>query len=117
VGLVAAALTCCAASRGTIGAVIGQSGDGRLFLRDVPDQLAAARAGLRSDDEILLIDGMDVRNMSSEQVHRMLSGNVGDPVKLTVVRGEEVIRVTLRLTPAREKRAAARVTPAAEPAR
>jgi C-terminal processing protease CtpA/Prc len=81
--------------------VVGQRGDGRLFLRDVPAGLAAAQAGLRPGDEIVLIDGVDVRTMTPERVHQALSGEVGDPVKLTVVRGEQVIRVTLLRTPPR----------------
>lgn len=99
-------LPACAGSRGTIGAVIGQRADGRLILREVPPGLAAGRAKLQVGDEILTIEGMDVRAMSSEQVHRSLSGQVGDRVKLTLVRGDEVIRVTLILTPARPRRAA-----------
>ncbi len=39
-----------------------------------------------------------------QQLHELLGGDVGDPVRLTVVRGEEVLRVTLRRTPARKHR-------------
>lgn len=94
--------TGCAAKKGTIGAVLAQKEDGRLFLRYLPEGLAAERAGLQPDDEILLIDGRDVRAMSAEEVHVALSGEVGAPVKLTVVRGDDVIRVTLRRTEARK---------------
>jgi hypothetical protein len=38
--------------------------------------------------------------MDPEGLHAVLSGEVGSPVKLTVVRGNEVIRVTLARTPA-----------------
>jgi C-terminal processing protease CtpA/Prc len=90
----------CAARAGTIGAIIAQAPDGRLFLREVPDNLAAERAGLRPGDELLLIDGRDVRALNTEQIHQDLSGDVGEKVKLTVIRGEEVLRVTLKRTPA-----------------
>jgi C-terminal processing protease CtpA/Prc len=90
----------CATSRGTIGAVLGQRADGHLFVRQVPPKLAAAQEGVRVGDEILLIDGRDVRSMSIKEVHRALDGEVGDSVKLTLVRGDTVVRVTLRLTPA-----------------
>ena len=99
-------VSACAGSRGTIGAVLGQSSEGRLVLREIPAGLAASRAQLRVGDEILTIDGVDVRAMSAEQVHRRLSGQVGDRVKLTLLRGEEVIRVTLTLTPAQRRRVA-----------
>lgn len=92
-------LTACGPKRGTIGAVLGQTPDGRLYVRDVPPGLGAARAGLRPDDQILLINGMDVRAMSVQQVHQALSGAVGESVKLTVVRGERVLHVKVRRTP------------------
>jgi C-terminal processing protease CtpA/Prc len=95
-GLLLAAAPCaCGPMRGTIGAVLGQTQDGRLFVREVPPDLAAAKAGLRPDDQILLIDGKDVRMLSAKQIHQALSGDVGDKVKLTVLRGEQVVRVTL----------------------
>jgi len=99
------ALTGCAAQRGTVGAVIAQREDGRLFLRNLPKGLAADRAGLRPNDEILLIDGRDVRAMSTEEVHQTLVGEVGSPVKLTLLRGEAVLRVTLKRTAAQKYRA------------
>jgi C-terminal processing protease CtpA/Prc len=94
----------CEAPRGTIGAVIAQDDQsGRIFVRDAPPGLAAAKAGLRRGDEIVLIDGLDVRAMSAQQVHAALSGDVDATVKLTLVRGaERVIRVTLRRTEARK---------------
>jgi C-terminal processing protease CtpA/Prc len=93
----------CFAQHGTIGAVIAQEPDtGRLFLRDVPHALAADRAGLKTGDEILLIDGVDVRVMDAKQIHAVLTGEVDTPVKLTVVRGEQVLRVTLKRTEAKK---------------
>src|ERR1700761_8491982 len=87
--------------RGTIGAVISQDDrSGRLFVRDVPPGLAADKAGLKRGDEILLIDGLDVRAMNPHQVHAALSGDVDALVKLTLVRGEEVIRVSVKRTEA-----------------
>jgi C-terminal processing protease CtpA/Prc len=94
----------CAADRGTIGAVLAQTPDQRLVLRDVPPELAAGRAGLKPGDELLLIDGQDVRELNDRGVHQVLGGEVGDPVKLTLLREGRVIRVTLRLTPRPQKR-------------
>ncbi|HEY2409554.1 MAG TPA: PDZ domain-containing protein [Polyangiaceae bacterium] len=92
----------CAEPRGTIGAVIAEHPDGRLYLHEVPPDLAAGKAGLKAGDEILLIDGRDARAMSTAEVHEALSGAVGDRVKLTLLRGEAVIRVTLARTEARK---------------
>ena len=93
----------CAADRGTIGALIAQTPDQKLVLRDVPPNLAAGRAGLQAGDEILLIDGRDVRELDERGVHQALSGDVGDPVKLTLLRDDRVIRVTLHRTPRPKK--------------
>jgi C-terminal processing protease CtpA/Prc len=89
----------CSGERGTIGAVLAQTPDQRLVLREVPPNLAAGRAGLQPGDELLLIDGRDVRELSERDVHRALGGNAGDPVKLTLLRDGRVIRVTVRRTP------------------
>jgi carboxyl-terminal processing protease len=94
----------CGPDRGTIGAVLAQTGDQRLVLREVPETLAAGRAGLQPGDELLLIDGRDVRELDPRGVHRALSGNLGDPVKLTLLREGRVIRVTLRRTPPPKKK-------------
>ena len=91
----------CLPQKGTIGAVISQDDDsGRLFLRDVPPGLAAAKADLKAGDEILLIDGLDVRFMDAKQIHAALVGEVDTPVKLTLIRDEQVLRVTLKRTEA-----------------
>jgi C-terminal processing protease CtpA/Prc len=96
-------LSACEAPRGTIGAVIAQDDQsGRLFVRDVPPDLAAAHAGLKRGDEILLIDGLDVRPMNPHQVHAALSGDVDATVKLTLIRADQVVRVTVKRTEARK---------------
>jgi C-terminal processing protease CtpA/Prc len=88
----------CGGQEGTIGALLGQRPDGRLFVRETPPALAAARAGLEPGDEILLIDGKDVRAMDATMLHQALSGEAGAAVKLTVVRGDAVFRATLART-------------------
>jgi C-terminal processing protease CtpA/Prc len=94
----------CAGQKGTIGAVLAQDKNQHLFVREVPDGLAADRAGLVVGDEILLIDGHDARAMSPAAVHDALSGEVGEPVKLTLIRGGNVVRVTVKRTPAKKYR-------------
>src|SRR5262252_4290344 len=98
--VVSGALSGCAAEVGTIGAILGQKPDGRLFVRETPRDLAAARGGLSPGDEILLVEGKDVRQMSEQELYQALSGDVGTKVKLTVVRGDGVYRLTLTRTPA-----------------
>jgi C-terminal processing protease CtpA/Prc len=101
--VLAASLGGCVADRGTVGALIAQTPDQRLVLREVPPNLAAGKAGLQPGDEILLIDGRDVRELDERGVHQALGGNVGDPVKLTLLRNGRVLRVTLRRTLALKK--------------
>jgi C-terminal processing protease CtpA/Prc len=91
----------CAAQRGTIGAVLAQQPGGQLVVRETPKGLAAERAGVQEGDEILTIEGRDVRQMDAVALHNALSGDVGTPVKLTLIRGTEVVRVTLKRTAAR----------------
>lgn len=91
----------CASNQGTVGAVLAQKPDGRLFVHEAPKGLAAEKAGLREGDEILLVDGTDVRGMDQRTLHAALAGEVGTRVKLTVLRGEDIVRVTLERTPAK----------------
>jgi C-terminal processing protease CtpA/Prc len=94
-------LSACAADKGTIGAVLARDADGRLVVRDLPAGLAAQKAGLEAGDEILLIDGRDARALGPRGVHEALAGEVGDAVRLTLVRKGEIVRVTLKRTLAR----------------
>ncbi len=83
--------------KGTIGAVLLRQGSsGRVYLQDVPEHLAAGRAGLLPGDEILLIDGQDVRRLSDSDLGRLLEGNVGEPVNLTLSRAKEVLVIELK---------------------
>jgi C-terminal processing protease CtpA/Prc len=101
--LVALSFVCaCAGQKGTIGAVLAQDQNQHLFVREMPDGLAADRAGLEVGDEILTIDGHDARAMNPAAVHDALSGEVGEPVKLTLIRKGNVVRVTVKRTAAKK---------------
>lgn len=85
----AGALACGSSSawRGSVGAMLGKNHDtGRVYVREVPSDMPAARAGLRPGDEIVAIDGKPVLAMSPDEVHRALAGAVGSKVKLSVHR-------------------------------
>lgn len=103
--LVVSTALACAPPRGTIGAVLSQDADARLRIVEAPPELAAAKSGLGPGDEILLVDGIDVRSLSDQDLHRVLSGEVDQPVKITALRGETVIRVTVKRSEARRLRA------------
>lgn len=73
-----------------------QHGTGELTVREVPAGMEAHRAGLEPGDRILLIDGRDVRTMDPTQVHEALVGPIGSTVDLTVLRGEQVLRLRVK---------------------
>jgi C-terminal processing protease CtpA/Prc len=99
----AAVLTACAAGPGSIGAVLGRDDESRaLHVREVPPGLAADGAGLTPGDEIVMIDGVYARDLPVREVRRLLRGEVGTTVDLTVVRGREVRRVRVTRTALRE---------------
>ncbi len=71
-----------------MGAVLGKdNANGRLFVREAPAGMGAAKAGLEVGDEVLAIDGKPVAKMSPPEVHEALAGKVGTKVKVTVARG------------------------------
>ena len=93
----AAAALACSPTVGSIGAVLSQQKEtGRLVVRDTPPGMAAARGGLKEGDEIIAVDGVDVRDLSPEEVQQALRGPVGTTVSLTVVRDRtDVHRVSV----------------------
>ena len=98
-------LAACGGTTGSIGAVLGRDNEtAALHVRDVPPGLAAARAGLRPGDEIVMIEGFYVKNMSAKQIQTLLRGDPGTTVELTILRGEAVQRVKVTRTPLREKK-------------
>jgi C-terminal processing protease CtpA/Prc len=94
----------CGAKAGTIGARLGRDPSGHVVLREVPAGLGADKSGLRVGDEVLLVDGRDVRELTAQQLHAALAGELGARVNLTVLRGDEVIRVTVERTAVPSKR-------------
>ncbi|MBX3204858.1 MAG: PDZ domain-containing protein [Labilithrix sp.] len=90
---------CGSSAPGTIGAALGQTTDRRLFVRSLPGGQGAERAGLALDDEILLIDGKDVRAMSEDDVRRAVRGDVGSTMVLTILRGTDKREVKVERTP------------------
>ena len=85
--------------------MLARQASGKLVVHAAPPGLGSERAGLRPGDEILLIDGIDVRSLTPAQLHHVLSGAPGQKVRLTVIRGDEILRVTVRRTAARSHRA------------
>jgi hypothetical protein len=90
---------CASAAPGTIGALLGQRTDGRLFVRGVPPGQGADRAGLEIEDEIVAIDGRPVKEMTQEDVRRAVRGDVGSTLTLTVERAGQRRDVKVERSP------------------
>jgi C-terminal processing protease CtpA/Prc len=88
----------CGAERGTVGARFGRDADGHLYAREVPSGLGAANAGMREGDEVILVDGRDVRPLSEADLHTLLSGERGTRVRFTLLRGQESLRLSVERT-------------------
>ncbi len=97
--LFAFVIAACASAPGTIGALLGQRSDGRLFVRGVPAGQGADRAGLEIDDEIVAIDGRPVKEMSQEDVRRAVRGDVGSKLTVTVERAGQRRDVKVERSP------------------
>ncbi|MDB5215085.1 MAG: hypothetical protein JWO86_3012 [Myxococcaceae bacterium] len=90
---------CASSAPGTIGALLGKTTEGRLFVRGIPPGQGADRAGLEIDDEILAIDGQSVKGMSQDDVRKAVRGNVGSTLTLTVDRGGHKRDVKVQRSP------------------
>lgn len=102
VATVATVAVGCAGARtvGSIGAVLGRNADtGAVHVREVPDGHAADLAGLAPGDEIVFVDGRDVRDLDVPALRELLRGEPGSHVDLTLLRGGRVVRVRVARAP------------------
>ncbi|MEX0917028.1 MAG: S41 family peptidase [Candidatus Paceibacterota bacterium] len=81
---------------GGVGMEVG-SRDGRITIISPLKGTPAERAGLLSGDVIVRVDGTVTEGKSVDEVVKLIRGEVGDPVKLTIFReGEnELLEVTV----------------------
>jgi len=70
---------------GGIGAIIGRRKDRNIILMPY-NGFPADKAGLKIGDEILEIDGFDVKKKNSNEVSKLLKGQAGTKVKLKVLK-------------------------------
>jgi carboxyl-terminal processing protease len=70
---------------GGIGAIIGRRKERNLILMPYKG-FPAEKAGLKIGDEILEIDGFDVRKKNTSDISKLLKGQAGTKVKLLVLR-------------------------------
>lgn len=70
---------------GGIGAIIGRRKERNIILMPY-NGFPADKAGLKIGDEILEVDGFDVRKKNSTEVSKLLKGQAGTKVKLKVLK-------------------------------
>ena len=70
---------------GGIGAVTRQFGN-RVVVSMVYEDYPAAKGGLKIGDEIIKMDGVELARLTMEESNRLMRGQVGKPVTLTVTR-------------------------------
>lgn len=70
---------------GGIGAVIGPKGN-KIFIIMPHENSPASKAGLRVGDEIVKVDGVEVKNKSPYELHKLLNGQANTTLKLTINR-------------------------------
>lgn len=83
-----------------MGAVLAKdNADGRVFVREVPAGMGAARAGIAVGDELVTIEGRPVSKMTPEEVHEALAGKVGTKVTVTILRGGATLELSIERGP------------------
>lgn len=96
-------LTLAAGCRGTgvgsIGAVLARDGlSHAVVVREAPKGLGAEQAGILPGDELVMIDGFLVRELSTAELRALMRGEVGSKVRLTIVRAGQVRHLDVRRT-------------------
>lgn len=82
---------------GGIGILLDVDQDGRPVIQDVFPEGPAFEAGLRTDDRIIAVDGVDARQWSLDDLGTNLRGPVNTVVQITLLRADgSELTVTLR---------------------
>jgi protocatechuate 3,4-dioxygenase beta subunit len=71
-------------ANGRIGIVFGRNPDGDIVIQDAPEKLPAGKAGLRSGDLIVTIEGRPVHRASLQAAIDLVAGEPGAPLALDV---------------------------------
>jgi carboxyl-terminal processing protease len=88
---------CRSSGVGSIGAVMARDAETQaLVVRDAPKGLGAEEAGLKPGDEIVMVEGFLVRDLSTVELRALLRGEIGSKLRLTVVRAGQVRHVEVQ---------------------
>jgi C-terminal processing protease CtpA/Prc len=93
----------CGGWNGSVGAILGKDNrTGRVFVREAPSGLGAARAGVQEGDEVTAIDGKPTSAMTPDELRGALRGKVGTFVTVTIARRGETLTLSIERSPFQE---------------
>ena len=79
-----------------VGMAISVSQDGQgLDITQVEEEGPAQKAGVRAGDRLVAVDGTDIRGMALSEVGKLLKGEEGTSVALTVVRDQQTLELSV----------------------
>lgn len=79
-----------------VGMAISVSQDGQgLDITQVEDEGPAQKAGVLAGDRLVAVDGTDIRGMALSEVGKLLKGEEGTSVVLTVVRDQQTLELSV----------------------
>ena len=79
-----------------VGMAISVSQDGQgLDITQVEDEGPAQKAGVLAGDRLVAVDGTDIRGMALSEVGKLLKGEEGTSVVLTVIRDQQTLELSV----------------------
>jgi carboxyl-terminal processing protease len=79
-----------------VGMAISVSQDGQgLDITQVEDEGPAQKAGVLAGDRLVAVDGTDIRGMALSEVGKLLKGEEGTSVALTLVRDQQTLELSV----------------------
>ena len=76
-----------------IGATCVKDEDGSIAIKEVIDNSPAMKAGIKSDDRIIKVDGTDIRALSLQESLNLVKGEKDTKVSLEIIRGNETLLI------------------------
>ncbi|MBA2610698.1 MAG: S41 family peptidase [Bacteroidetes bacterium] len=71
--------------------------DGKIIIENPKEGFAAFKAGIRSGDQIIGVNGINVEGKRSDEISSLLKGNAGTPIKLKLLKAGQTTPVELNL--------------------
>ena len=79
-----------------IGCMVAMDNDGNIIIVEVFDNSPSNEAGLKVNDIILEVDGVDYTEKTSLEISEYIKNSDADEIVLNIKRGEEVLDITIK---------------------